>query len=200
MTIEQLNTFLKTSHPPFLVFITGASGTGKTFLTKALEQDLDPKFVSVNYFDQVGVPRIEEMIEKWGSAEKWQEITTYNWVQKLASIQDKKLIILEGQFNPQFALDACKEFKIQHFLFILLHADKKIREPRLIKQRVQPELANETMENWALFLMRKTQALGGAIIDTSDSDIESHLNKIADLIKENLHKDAPEKSNSPKKG
>jgi len=188
MTIGQLNTFLKTSPSPLFVFITGASGTGKTFLAKTIEQRLNSNLVSVVYFDQIGVPSLEEMIEKFGSAEKWQESMTYKWVQQLASMKDKKVILLEGQFNPQFAMDACKEYKIQHFLLILLHADKKIREHRLIKQRVQPELANETMENWARFLKRKTQELEGTIIDTSDSNFESHLNKIVGLFKENLHK------------
>lgn len=69
MTVKQLNAFLQ-SHPtslssewPLFVFITGASGAGKTHLAKALAQELDPEFVHIAYFDRIGVPSVEEMIK-----------------------------------------------------------------------------------------------------------------------------------------
>lgn len=189
MTIKRLNTFLKrypSNQAPLFIFITGVSGVGKSFLAKALEQELDLRFVSVNYFDRIGVPSFEHMIKEYGSCEKWQEAMTHQWVKQLAFVQDKKVVILEGQFNSQFALDARMEFGVAHYVFVLLHAEREVREYRLIKQRTQPALANETMENWAQFLKRKTQELKGTIIDTSDSDILSHLNEITDLCLENL--------------
>lgn len=113
---------------------------------------------------------------------------THKWVQQLTQIQDKQVIILEGQFNPQFAIDACKEYGVSRKILILLHVDKKTRDHRLIEHRAQPELANETMDYWADFLKCKTQEFGGIIIDTSDSDVQSFLKKITDLIKEGLDK------------
>jgi GNAT superfamily N-acetyltransferase len=53
------------------IFITGASGSGKTYLTQALERVLDPTFVRVEYFDRIGVPSFEDMIKEYGSCEKW---------------------------------------------------------------------------------------------------------------------------------
>jgi len=195
MPIEELNKLLKNhesllrSQPSLFVLMTGASGAGKSYLAKALEEKLDPKFAHIAYFDHIGVPPVEEMIEKFGSGEKWQEAMTHKRLQMLASKQDKRVIILEGQYRPQFVLDACKELGIHHYILVLIHADRKIRDSRLIKHRRQPDLANDTMENWAQFLKSRTEELGGVVIDTSDSDIQSSLNKIAALIKESLEKD-----------
>lgn len=99
---QQLNTFLQSDSPllstPLFVFITGASGAGKSYLTQALERKLDSKLVRVEYFDHIGVPSSEEMIKEYGSGEKWQELMTHQWVQQLVSEKDKKVVILEGQF------------------------------------------------------------------------------------------------------
>lgn len=78
------------------------------------------------------------MIQEYGSPEKWQEAMIHNWVQQLTQTQDKQLIILEGQFNPQFIVDACRERGVSHYILILLHVDKKTRDHRLIEHRVQP--------------------------------------------------------------
>ena len=94
MSIEQLNKLLKNhesllrSQPSLFVLMTGASGAGKSYLAKALEEKLDPKFAHLAYFDHIGVPPVEEMIEKFGSGEKWQEAMTHKWLQMLASKQD----------------------------------------------------------------------------------------------------------------
>lgn len=192
MTIKQLNTFLQSRPPslsrggPLFVFITGASGAGKTHLAQALTQELDPKFVHIAYFYRIGVPPAEEMIKDYGSGEKWQEAMTHQWVKRLTEVQDKTVIILEGQFNPQFAVDTCKKLGIQYYILVLLHADRAIREHRLIKYRLQPELANETMENWTRFLKFKTEELGGIIIHTSGSNLQANLNEVAALIEKKL--------------
>lgn len=190
MISEHFNSFLKSCSPllssPLFVFITGASGAGKTYLAKALEQETDPKFVHVVFFDTIRVPPLKEMVEKFGSRERWQEAMTHKWIEQLSTKVDKKVIILEGQYRPHFALEACKELGIGHYVLILAHADRKIRDYRLIKHRKQPELANDTMENWAMFLKASTKEFGGIVMDTSDADSPSYLNKIMNVIKEKL--------------
>lgn len=96
---------------------------------------------------------------------------------------NKAVVILERQCNPEFALGACKKYGIARYIFIVIHAERSIRERRLIEQRKQPELVNETMNNWAEVLKRKTLELGGIVIDTSASDVQYNLNEIASAIK-----------------
>lgn len=55
-----------------------------------------------------------------------------------------------------------------------------------MKYRKQPELANEIMENWAQFLKRKTQELGGAVIYTSTSDLQENLEELAEIMEKEL--------------
>lgn len=193
MSIEYLNKLLQrqketfNNKSPLFIFITGASGAEKSYLARALEQKLSSEFTSVDYFDRIGVPSLEDMIKEYGSCEKWQETMTHKWVEQLSVKKDKKIIILEGQFNPQFAAEACHYFGVSHYVLILLHANRKVRDHRLIIERAQPELANDTMNNWAEFLKHKTQEMEGIIIDTSDSNIHSNLDEIASLIEGKLH-------------
>lgn len=180
---KRLNKFLKTSeipHPIF-IFITGASGTGKTTVLEALETLLDPKHVSINYFDNIGVPSFEEMMKGSGSLEKWQEAATHQWVENLATIQGKKLVFLEGQFNPQFVVEACQKFHIEHYLLLCLYADRELRTHRL-HHRDQPELVNEDMNIWAEFLKTKTLELGGVILDSSGPDAPMNANDIITIL------------------
>jgi hypothetical protein len=73
---------------------------------------------------------------------------THTWIDKLAKITDKEFIFLEGSFNPEFAKNYSRLFCI--------HADRAIREERLINYRESPELATETMENFAQILKNNT--------------------------------------------
>lgn len=191
--VQELNSLLRNKkeelkgQQPFFVFITGASGAGKSFLTHALEKELDLTNVHIAYFDRIGVPTAEAMIDIYGSGEKWQEATTYLWIQQLLALKHHKMvIILEGQYNPQFVLDACKKFNVLRYVLIGVHAERSIRERRLVVQRGQPELVNEDMNNWAEFLKRKTREVGGDIVDTSASDTQQNMIEIVSIIKNKI--------------
>ncbi len=67
----------------FLVILIGASGSGKTTIARAIEHRYAEQ-VEVFYFDQVGVPSVEEMIAQYGSGEGWQRAKTLEWMAKLA--------------------------------------------------------------------------------------------------------------------
>jgi dephospho-CoA kinase len=162
--------------------ITGASGSGKTTILKALEQALPRDLVSVHRFDHRGVPSVEEMVTNYGSAEKWQEATTHAWIKKLAKMTDQKLIFLEGSFNPTFAVASLQTWGIKNYVIICLHADRKVREARLIQHRKQSELATQEMENFAQVLKTKTLDLGGVVIDSSIQDIPSLVREILEII------------------
>ncbi len=62
---------------PFIFFLSGASGVGKTTILAELKTQnrfLDCVFL---HFDSINIPSVEEMIEQTGSSEKWQEFVTY---------------------------------------------------------------------------------------------------------------------------
>jgi broad-specificity NMP kinase len=119
--------------------MTGASGAGKTFLAQRLEKELEQQCIYVAYFDSIGVPSVDEMIEKYGSCERWQEAMTHKWVCTLALKKDKPIVLLERQFNPQFIIDACKKNSINNLVLFVVHVEKNIREERLVELRMQPE-------------------------------------------------------------
>jgi len=158
-----------------IILITGASGSGKTTILKELEKILLKGQVSINYFDDIGVPSFEDMVKEYGSCEKWQETMTHKWLEELSKIKDKKYIFLEGSFNPEFI-----KFK-GSYLLICIHANRSVRKQRLLK-RNQPELANQDMENFAQILKNKTLALGGIVIDSSDKNADIIAEEIIDLI------------------
>ena len=47
-----------------IILITGSSGSGKTTILKSIEQKLPSNKISANYFDDIGVTSIEEMIKE----------------------------------------------------------------------------------------------------------------------------------------
>ncbi|WCR53020.1 MAG: hypothetical protein PG981_000042 [Wolbachia endosymbiont of Ctenocephalides orientis wCori] len=105
---------------------------------------------------------------------------TSNWVKKLSKITDKKLIVLEGQFNPNFIIKPLKKLNVENYLIICLHADKDLREHGLINLRNQPELANVDMNNWAEFLKRKTVEVGGIVLQSLN--IEETIERISQIV------------------
>ncbi|MBP9792270.1 MAG: phosphotransferase [Rickettsiales bacterium] len=145
-----------------IILITGASGSGKTFISKYLAEKY-----KVFYFDDIGVPSVDEMVLEYGGAEEWQKSMVQIWIEKLLALKDHQILILEGSFNPEFAVSLFQQYHFNNYKIICLHANKVVRDKRLIHNRKQPELANQDMENFANVLKEKTLNSGGVIIDTS---------------------------------
>lgn len=145
--------------------------------------------VSVNSFDSIGVPPLEEMVRIHGSGEKWQEASTHSWINKLVKMKDRKLVFLEGQFNPLFAISYLKKLGIDKYLIFCLYADRQVRERRLIHLRKQPELVHEDMENWSNVLKGITQEIGGIVIESSSHNPKTMAKKIVDTIMDKIFKD-----------
>jgi shikimate kinase len=159
---------------PLIFFLSGASGVGKTSIIKKLKAHYhsfsDYAFV---HFDSIGVPSPEEMIEQAGSGEKWQELTTYRWIEKITvEYQDKKIVVIEGQINLDFIEAACHKFEIVRYFIILIDCDWEIMRDRLVHNRQQPDLVNQDMKNWATFLRKQAQRKNLPIIDTSHQTLE----------------------------
>ena len=154
-----------------IVFLTGASGVGKTSIVKKLKQDFSNTKFEFHHFDSVGVPTEEER----NSIKNWQEKTTHNWIKKLIDHSDKEVAILEGSSNIEFILGGFKKHNYSNFLVILIDCDEDIMINRLVHIRNQTELANEDMKNWLKYLRNQAIQLSIDILDTSKLDIDSTI-------------------------
>jgi hypothetical protein len=151
---------------PALLCVTGASGAGKTAAIEALREKIEARVLPTLQFDSLGVPSEAEMLEAWESPRGWQKAMTWHWVQTAKNVyRTHPLVVLEGSFDPQYAIAACTANRIR-FTVVLLHVDDTTRRQRLAK-RGQPELATDEMCNWARYLHESAQQLGGRVIDAS---------------------------------
>jgi len=161
-----------TAHPPYaappaLLAITGASGAGKTAAVAALHRCIEPRVLPVLCFDSLGVPTAEEMRVVWESPRAWQKAMTWFWVRAAKTVhRTRPLVVLEGSFDPQYALAACSANGIARLQLAVLDADVAVLEKRLAA-RGQRELANADLGPWATYLRDSTKTLGGAIVDAS---------------------------------
>lgn len=168
-----------------LIFVTGASGSGKTATLELLEKQ-DASTIKFCYFDSVGVPSMEEMIERYGSGDGWQKATTDHWVKKIASeYLPHSSVILDGQIRLSFINDICNANNITDYKIILFDCTDTVRTERL-KKRGHAELASEDMINWARYLRTEAQADKNAIVyDTSELTIEQAVKDFAALLRTN---------------
>lgn len=151
---------------PALLCITGAAGTGKTATVAALRERIERRVLPTLELDGLGVPSVEEMHAAWDSPRGWQKAMTWHWVYTAKHVfRTQPLVVLEGQFDPQYAVSACSAHRMR-FAIVLLDAEDAVRRDRLAA-RGQPELATEQMCEWASYLREYTPQLGGAVIDAS---------------------------------
>lgn len=168
---------------PTILFLSGASGVGKTSVLDCLKRrHTSPNWVFLHY-DSVGVPPVDEMIRQAGSPEHWQEITTHRWIEKIITdYRDKHIVIIEGQSNLDFVEAACRRFNIKRFIIVLLDCDWETMITRLQLNRGQPELANAEMRIWADFLRGQAQRKGLPVIETSHQTLEQVAEYIENVI------------------
>lgn len=184
--IDQTNSLLERieidNHPPVICLLTGSSGCGKTHLSKALAAKLNPERAEVFYFDSIGVPSPEEMVRDYGSGEGWQEATTQRWIERMAVVRNKGLVILEGQYHPRFAIEACRAQGIKDFILAVVTCEEQTWVARLHGPRAQPELVTQDMRNWARVLREETTKAGGAVIDTTEADVGRNMSDVGKLV------------------
>lgn len=150
-----------------VIFITGASGVGKTTIVNRLKEELASKpEVNLFNFDDIGVPSLEEMEKEYGSGPEWQRQTTNTWVHKILNNPNLETVILEGQVNLDFIFEAFDTHDFQNYEIILIDCDTNDMITRL-QERGQPELATQEMENWMQHLRSQAQEYSATVINTS---------------------------------
>ncbi len=154
---------------PLVIIVYGASGAGKTFLVDSAENAFSHERLEHVRFDRIGVPSAEGMIREHGSPEAWQRWATMEWVRRFVEEgSGSDLIIFEGQFNLEFACEACEQYEISHSRFVVLTVPDSVMAERLTVLREQPELVTDDMRNWSRVLRDQGERLGALLIDTSE--------------------------------
>jgi hypothetical protein len=161
---------------PALLCITGASGAGKTAALGAIRGRIEARLLPALAFDSLGVPSPDEMQAAWDSPRGWQKAMTYHWVYTAKQVyRTHPLVVLEGSFDPQYAIAACSAHRLR-FAVVLLHADDTVLRDRLAA-RGQPERASDEMTSWASYLRESAEQLGGAVVDAC-----APLDQVVDAI------------------
>lgn len=161
---------------PMIVFLTGASGVGKTTLVNQFCREENKDFkIACFHFDSIGVPSEQEMLAIYGSGSEWQKAMTYHWVQQFKQYLDKDLILIEGQVNLTYIETALRGLGFYRYQIILLHCENSIRHQRLTGKRLQPELVNPEMDNWSRFLKKQAIKKNAMILDTTELTQEQML-------------------------
>jgi len=162
-----------------LIVLTGASGSGKTAIARAV-QACHADRVSTFFFDSIGIPPVEQMIEEFGSGEEWQRVKTIEWMAKIAGMPDlRPNVVFEGQTRISFLNEAIAAAGLRDCRIMLVDCDDDTRRRRLAHDRLQPDLANPKMMLWAEFLRNEARRHGCPILDTSSTPVDACVEQIA---------------------
>lgn len=170
--------------PPILLFLTGASGAGKTAIVEELARRSLPGHWT-HHFDSIGVPSAEKMVADFGSGEKWQAAMTGKWIWRLCqNPEGARAIVLEGQMRPHIIQAAWPKISEMVCRIALVDCAADIRRDRLAGPRGQPELASAQMDAWAAYLRGQADALGLPVVDTSRITVAEAADAVVALLEQ----------------
>ena len=168
-----------------LVVLTGASGSGKTAIALAIEKT-HPE-ISVFRFDTIRVPPAEVMAtfgEGHQPGGAWQRAMTLKWFDIIAPlVGEGKRVLFEGQMRIAFVQEALARHGGLAARIVLVECDDATRDARLIYERKQPELANESMRAWSRYLHDEAVAAGCDILDTTGEPLAESVASALEYLK-----------------
>jgi RNase adaptor protein for sRNA GlmZ degradation len=167
-----------------LVILTGASGSGKTAIAKTIEAR-HPS-ITVFGFDTIGVPSAEVMAS-FGSGYQpggaWQRAMTFEWLERIAPVlAENRDVLFEGQMRIAFIREALAASKIENARVLCVDCDDATRTQRLSHDRLQPELANESMMRWSRYLHQEARGAGYEILDTTDLSLSDSVSYVLSIF------------------
>jgi regulator of PEP synthase PpsR (kinase-PPPase family) len=123
------------------------------------------------------------MEREFGGGEQWQADATQRWLSCIAAeLKPGSIAVLDGQTRPSFVNAAREHVPALRVQILLLDCSPAVRRHRLELRR-QPELANLQMDMWAAYLRGQADALGLAVVDTTNMTVE----EVADAIEAQIH-------------
>jgi hypothetical protein len=166
--------------------MTGASASGKTAIAKAIE--VNHPSITVFRFDTVGVPPAEIMAT-FGTGHQpggaWQRAMTLKWFERIASaLAAGRTVLFEGQMRIAFIQEALTTFGIKNARILCVECDDFTRTRRLTHDRLQPELANESMLGWSRYLCQEAIKAGYEILDTTNLSLDESVDVVLALLQE----------------
>jgi dephospho-CoA kinase len=169
-----------------LVIMTGASGSGKTAIARAIEQD-HPS-ITVFRFDTIGVPSAE-VGATFGTGHQpggaWQRAITLKWFERIArALTAGRTVLFEGQMRIAFIQEALTVFEIKNARVLCVECDDVTRTQRLTHDRLQPDLANESMMGWSRYLHEETIKTGYDILDTTNLSLADSVDIVVRILEE----------------
>ena len=91
-------------------------------------------------------------------------------------------MLLEGQMRLAFIQEAIATQAIPHAQIILVECSDALRDARLIHEREQPELANESMAAWSHYLHQEALDLNISILNTGAIAIDDSIRYVVSLL------------------
>ena len=169
-----------------LVIMTGASGSGKTAIAKTIEES-HPS-IAVFRFDTIGVPA-PEVMATFGTGHMpggaWQRAMTFQWLERIApTLAAGRTVLFEGQMRIAFIREALAALKIENARVLCVECDDSTRTRRLTEDRLQPELANESMMGWSRYLHREAVQAGYPILDTTNVSLSESVTYVLSILED----------------
>jgi gluconate kinase len=164
-----------------IIFILGASGSGKTTTVENIESENPDKYFFA-YFDQPKVPSEEEIEKQYGNWENWGIQRTNEWLDKIKNKNKDRVTIFDIQTKPENIENACKKFEITDYAIIILDCSDDERKKRLI-ERGQPYLINDSLLDWAQFLRNEANDNDYIIIDNTELTKKEGFQKVKEVLK-----------------
>jgi len=115
----------------------------------------------------------------------WQRSTTLEWLERIAPVVAAgQTVLFEGQMRIAFIREALTIFAIQNARILCVECDDATRSRRLTQDRLQPELANESMMGWSRYLHQEAVKAGCQILDTTHLSLEDSVRTVLHLLEE----------------
>lgn len=164
-----------------LLFLTGASGAGKTSTVEKLEQDYKDDIAFI-HTDDFGVPSPEEMVRLYGGGDGYQRHIFKHWINYSKSkLLLSSAIIIEGSFKLSIIIEGCKEENILDYKILLFDCDDATRTERLCR-RGQPDIATPDMMNYAHILRSEAGDNNIPIVDTTGLSLNDTSDKVISYL------------------